>query len=82
MVNWAEAHLTDILVSCSTACFGVLKSEGEKHGLAIATFNTLSCFSHADNLSYIRRSAGLSIWREDDVVHLTVTAYNDIATVL
>ena len=64
MVNWAEAHLTDILVSCRTACFGVLKSEGEKHCLAIATFNTLSCFSHADNLSYIHQEKRRSFHME------------------
>ena len=27
-------------------------------------------------------SSGLSIWREDDPVHLTAAAYNDIAVVL
>ena len=69
----------------STACFGILKSEGEKHGLTIATFNPLSCFSSAEDLSEIRSSAGLSIlsiWREDDAVHLTAAAFNDIVAVL
>ena len=39
MVNWAEADFTYILVSGSNTCIGVLKAEGEKHGLTIATFN-------------------------------------------
>ena len=30
----------------------------------------------------IRSSTGLPVWREDDRVHLTAAAYNDIAAVL
>ena len=82
MVNWVESDFTDILVSGSTACFNVLKAEGEKHGLTIATFNPLSCFNSGEELAGIRSSAGLPIWREDDTVHLTAAAYNDIAAVL
>ena len=82
MVNWAEADFNDILLSGSTSCFGVLKAEGEKHGLSIATFNPLSCFSDTDELAGVKSSAGLAIWREDDPVHLTAAAYNDIAAVL
>ena len=72
----------DILMARSTACFNVLKTEGEKHGLTIATFDPLSCFSSTEDLSEIKSSTGFSIWREDDTVHLTVAAYNDIAAVL
>ena len=82
MVNWAEADFNEILLSGSTSCFGVLKAEGEKHGLSIATFNPLSCFSDTDDLTDVKSSAGLSIWREDDPVHLTVAAYNDITAAL
>ena len=82
MEKWAEADFNDILMSCSTACFRVLKTEGEKHSLTIATFNPLSCFSSTEDLSETRSSAGLSIWREDDAVHLTTAAYNTIAVVL
>ena len=82
MVNWAEADFNEILVSGSTTCIGVLKTEGEKHGLTIATFNPLSCFNDADNLANIKSSAGLSIWREDDPAHLTAATYNNIAAVL
>ena len=82
MVNWADADFNEILVSVSTTCIDVLKTEGEKHGLTILTFNPLSCFNYAEDLSDIKSSAGLSIWREDDPVHLTVAAYNNIAAVL
>ena len=66
MVSWAEADFNEILLSGSTSCFGVLKAEGEKHGLSIATFYPLSCFSDTDDLTNVKSSAGLSIWREDD----------------
>ena len=82
MVNWAESDFTDILLRGSTACFNVLKAKGEKHGLTIATFNPLSCFNSSQDLGAFTSSAGLSIWREDDAVHLTAAAYNDIAAVL
>ena len=59
-----------------------MKAEGEKHGLSIATFNPLSCFSDTDELAEVKSSAGLAIWREDDPVHLTAAAYNDITAVL
>ena len=81
-VNWAEADFNEILLSSATSCFGVLKAEGEKHGLTIATFNPLSCFNNTDDLTDVKSSAGLSILREDDPVHLTAPAYNDIAAVL
>ena len=82
MVNWAEADFTGILVSGSNTCIGVLKAEGEKHGLTIATFNPLSCFNESEDLADIKSSAGLSIWRDDDPVHLSMAAYNDIGAVL
>ena len=82
MVNWAESDFTEILLSGSKAVSNVLKAEGEKHGLTIATFNPLSCFNNSEDLAAIKSSAGLSIWREDDAVHLTAAAYNDIAAVL
>ena len=50
MVNWAKSDFKDILMSSSTACFSVLKAEGEKRGLTIVTFfNPLSCFNSAES---------------------------------
>ena len=77
MVNWAKADFNNILRGGSKACSSVLKSEREKHGLTIATFNPLSCFGQAKD-----SSAGLPIWREDDPVHLTGVAYGDIAAII
>ena len=58
------------------------RPKGEKHGLTIATFNLLSCFNSSEDFAGIMSSTGLPIWREDDEVHLTAAAYNDIAAVL
>ena len=66
MAGCVETAPEAFLLSGSTSCFGVLKAEGEKHGLSIATFNPLSCFSDTDDLTNVKSSAGLSIWREDD----------------
>ena len=82
MHNWAEADFGDILLSGSVACTNVLRTEGEKHGLTIATFNPLNCFGQVEDLTEVKSSAGLSIWREDDAVHLTAASYGDIAAVL
>ena len=82
MTNWAEADFPDILKSGSDACSSVIRVEGERLGLTIAVFNLLSCFGQAEELSGIKSSAGLTIWREDDPVHLTAAAYGDISAVI
>ena len=60
----------------------MIKLEGEKHGLTLATFNPLSCFGQAEDLADLQSSAGLPIWREDDPVHLTAAAYGDLAAII
>ena len=74
-------HEEDFL-NGGTSCSTVLKTEGAKFGLTLDAFNLLSCFGQADSLAEIRSSGGLSLWRDDDPVHLTVAAYGDIAEVL
>ena len=78
MVNWPEEDFPEILRNGGEACQNILKTEGEKYGLSIATFNPLSCFGQADDLAEILSSAGLSIWREDDLL----ITYSMIPTVL
>ena len=82
MTNWAEADFTDINKHDSDACSSIIRVEGERLGLTIAVFNPLSCFGQAEELAEIKSSAGLSIWREDDPVHLTAAAYGDISAVI
>ena len=81
MTNWAKADFTDILKNGSETCSSVIRVEGERLGLTIAAFNPLSCFGQADELAVIKSSAGLPIWREGDLVHLTA-AYGDISVVI
>ena len=52
------------------------------NGMPTSLGIVLSCFNSGEELAGIRSSAGLPIWREDDTVHLTAAAYNDIAAVL
>ena len=80
--NRHEEDFQNILLNGGTSCSTVLKTEAAKFGLTLAAFNLLSCFGQADSLAEIRSSAGLSLWRDDDPVHLTVAAYGDIAEVL
>ena len=58
--------------------------QGEKYGFTLATFNLLTCFGHVEteDIGEAKSSAGWSIWREDDPVHLTAAAYVDIAAIL
>ena len=53
-----------------------------KTSLILTAFNPLSCFGKVEDLADLQSSAGLSIWREDDPVHLTEAAYGDIAAVI
>ena len=41
MVNWAKGDFMEILRNGGEACQCILKTEGEKYGLSIATFNNL-----------------------------------------
>ena len=78
MINWAEADFTDILLSGSVASFVVLKMEGEKHGLTIASqlFQEGGWADRGKELRWCLHMEG------QDAVHLTVAAYSDIAAVL
>ena len=50
--------------------------------MALYTFSAVSAFGGGDKLSAKTSSAGMSVWRSDDPVHLTAAAYRDIAGVL
>ena len=56
--------------------------EGANAGLSILTFNPIAAFSNMRSLSDKQSTAGVSIWKEGDPVHLTEAAYSDIASVL
>ena len=56
-----------------------MASEGEKAGLSLYTFDPVAALGGGDKLSAKTSSAGLSAWLDNDPVHLTATAYKDIA---
>ena len=75
MPNRTEADCMDILRNGSETCMNILKVQGEKDGLTIAAFDQLSCFPLVENLNNITSSSGVSVWREDNPVHLTAAAW-------
>ena len=75
--------ITDILY---ILCFDLLLfhlAQGlrrpQKAGLSLYTFDPVAALGGGDKLSAKTSSAGLSAWLDDDPVHLTATAYKDIA---
>ena len=60
----------------------MISVEGEKAGQSLYTFNAISAFGGGEKLAAKTSFAGMSVWRADDPVHLTATAYKDIAGVL
>ena len=82
-----EAHLENrgdedfgqILSSAISSCRGCL----ETAFLGCVIFNPIDSFADADgDMASLISSAGISIWLEDDPVHLTNAAYGDIAASL
>ena len=57
-------------------------NEGEKAGLLLYTFDPVAAFSGGTRLAAKTSSAGLSVWLEDNPVHLTASAYKDIASLV
>ena len=80
--NFKDTDFEDILKSAATSCYDIISAESEKAGLALYTFSAVSAFRGRDKLSSKTSSAGMSVWRSDDPVHLTAAAYRDIARVL
>ena len=60
----------------------MISVEGEKAGQSLYTFNAISAFGGGEKLAAKTSFAGMSVWRADDPVHLTATAYKDITGVL
>ena len=50
--------------------------------MALYTFSAVSAFGGGDKLSAKTSSAGMSVWRSDDPVHLTAAAYRDFTGAL
>ena len=77
-----EADFEDILVSAASTCRNIVSGEGEKAGLSLFTFDPVSAFGGGPRLIAKTSTAGLSVWQEEDPVHLTSSAYKDIASLV
>ena len=75
-----EDDFEDILTSTGSTCRNIVSSEGEKAGLSLYTFDPLSVFGGGPQLMAKTSTAGMSVWLEEDPVHLTASAYKDIAS--
>ena len=64
------------------SCRNVITGEGEKAGLSLYTFDPVAAFGGGQKLAAKTSSAGLSVWQENDPVHLTSAAYKDIASLI
>ena len=74
--NFSGGDFKEILKAAATSYKEVISAEGEKAGLALCTFNPVAAFRGGEKLAAKTNSAGLSVWRADDPVHLTATDYN------
>ena len=82
ITNFMEDNFKDILTGVAAACRSIVSSEGEKAGLSLFTFNPVAAFGGGTGLTAKTSSAGLSVWLEDNPVHLTASAYKDIASLV
>ena len=82
ITNFMEADFEDILISASTMCRNIVSSEGEKAGLSLFIFDPVSAFRGGPRLIAKTSMAGMSVWLEEDPVHLTASAYKDIASLV
>ena len=82
ITNFMEADFEDILVSTASTCRNIVSGEGEKARLSLFTFDPVSAFGGGPRLISKTSTAGLSVWQEEDPVHLTSSAYKDIASLV
>ena len=69
-------------MGAASSCRNVIAGEGEKAGLSLYTFDPVVAFGGGQKLAAKTSSAGLSVWQENDPVHLTSAAYKDIASLI
>ena len=65
-----------------STCRNIVSSEGEKAGLSLYTFDPVSAFGGGLRLMAKTSTAGMSVWLEEDPVHLTASTYKDIASLV
>ena len=82
IINLQETDYEDILLGAASTCRNIIAGEGEKSGLSLYTFDPVAAFGGGQKLAAKTSSAGLSVWKESDPVHLTSAAYKDIASLI
>ena len=82
IINLMEGDFEDILMFAASSCRSIIASKGEKAGLSLYTFNPVAAFGGGQKLAAKTSSAGLSVWQENDPVHLTSAAYKDVACLI
>ena len=81
IINFMEDNVEDIIIGAAASCISIVSSEGEKAGLSLLfTFNPVAAFGSGPRLTAKTSSAFMSVWLEDDPVHMTASAYKDIAS--
>ena len=79
VTNFMEDDFENILINAASTCRNIVSSEGEKAGLSLYTFDPVSAFGGGPRLTAKTSTAGMSVWLEEDPIHLTASAYKDIA---
>ena len=77
-----EDNFEDILISAASTCRNIISSEREKAGLSLYTFDPVSAFGGGPRLTAKTSTASMSVWLEEDPVHLIAFAYKDIASLV
>ena len=80
--NLHEDDFDNILLGAASSCRNVIAGEGEKASLSLFTFDPVTAFGGGKKLAAKTSSAGLSVWQDNDPVHLTSAAYKDIASLI
>ena len=81
IINFMEDNVEDIIIGAAASCISIVSSEGEKAGLSLLfTFNPVAAFGGGPQLTAKTSSAFMSVWLENDPVHMTASAYKDIAS--
>ena len=79
ITNFLEDNFEYILTGAASTAHIIVASEGEKAGLSLYTFDPIAALGGGEKLSTKTSWAGLSALLEYNPVHLTATAYKEIA---
>jgi hypothetical protein len=79
--NFCDTSYTGIFSEAAAAVIKAVNATTAKHNKKVDFLAPMSIFG-GDNLKQLTTSAGDSVWRDDDAVHLAPEAYDDLATTI